>query len=631
MESFQEFYPFFMTALDSGKLGICRWMESGTNVDTALPQLCELTDDKEEWRAIIVRVEDEEAMRQHEASPQNPYDFGEEDPCSESSIPLIRLTHILGGVPAPDVRFDYVQEGYKNGLVNMVYRPVRDEEADAAYRELSEKYAYNGKRPKEIILISLREKKVSDMADTRNAWKSRMEMSESEFWKRNRYPGNCRFLVYDLTRQGNTQRVADMYDFWLSVFLFSINDINPSSLQAYRLYSMRACIDRKVMSSYFQEVGEKLVGAKRYLERTIQQDLLKKLEVKKELPNFILRVPVNLDIKKNGTYEVESREFKLFPQSKTEDYNKWFSMKVNSERRLDETLKQLERALDHTAEQMRYVCQVSYDEVEPLDKYQIQDMEDELKEIYGTILHRQKDLPGKKATIDENLDQAAEQVQRAIPLRVNLTGALRTVALIFGVILVSILPAFYFISKEEWGSVGGIASFFGGFLVLLVLAELIVILVKRKEFSDKIETYNSLIEKTIQEIFTNSDVFSGFMSKVASYAKGSSYLNTLRHKDFECDNSYYFMQNHLSYAGRLLEKLKKWSAAFYLPFSFSAESYDSVDVDIYKAPSHNELYSLCTAKPNRIPLNDTGDTIISPVEFATKLIIEREEVYDDVK
>ena len=109
IESFQKYHPLFLEALNNEQIGLCRWIESGTTVETALPELLDLIDDKREWKAVIVRLADESAMAQYPSTPLNPYDFRyyqqEDLPYDESPIPLVRLTHILGQIPGPEIEY----------------------------------------------------------------------------------------------------------------------------------------------------------------------------------------------------------------------------------------------------------------------------------------------------------------------------------------------------------------------------------------------------------------------------------------------------------------------------------------------------------------------------------------------
>ena len=127
-DAFAKYHPFFLEALNSNSIGLCKWIETGTSIDTALPELRELTDNKEHWRAIIVRMEDGEAMKSFAASKRNPFDFeinqDHDTSVHESEVPLIRLTHMLGGVPAPDMEFKSVEIREPHKAVRTISEPV---------------------------------------------------------------------------------------------------------------------------------------------------------------------------------------------------------------------------------------------------------------------------------------------------------------------------------------------------------------------------------------------------------------------------------------------------------------------------------------------------------------------------
>ena len=150
LESFQEFHPLFLEVLKKDA-ACCRWLESGTTIDTALPELGSLTEDKEEWRAIIIRMEDGEGMQRFDTAPGNPYDFlvnrEGADRTKESPVPLIRLTHMLGGVPAPELEYESRKVEEKNREPRIVYIPRRSIEKEMDYAALSRKYEFDGKLP----------------------------------------------------------------------------------------------------------------------------------------------------------------------------------------------------------------------------------------------------------------------------------------------------------------------------------------------------------------------------------------------------------------------------------------------------------------------------------------------------
>lgn len=142
MEYYEPYRPIFMPLIRSGQMGLCQWMEAGTTVDTVIPGIYDLISDKEEWRAIILCMNEKEDQESFPSKPENPYDFIEnsapEPAAGESCIPLIRLAQMLGGVPAPAMHFESRIIKEKDKEERMIYVPVVREEDQKASEELKQ-------------------------------------------------------------------------------------------------------------------------------------------------------------------------------------------------------------------------------------------------------------------------------------------------------------------------------------------------------------------------------------------------------------------------------------------------------------------------------------------------------------
>ena len=119
------------------------------------------------------------------------YDFlinrDSEDSVEESPIPLVRLTQMLGGVPPLEIKFkaEILREAHK--APRTIYVPIEDAQRERAHKELTAKYAFDGKLPSSILVISVRSK--SYQAESLGqSWLAHKESESSEFWKRNHFP-----------------------------------------------------------------------------------------------------------------------------------------------------------------------------------------------------------------------------------------------------------------------------------------------------------------------------------------------------------------------------------------------------------------------------------------------------------
>ena len=421
LNSFNEFNELFVHAINRQQIGICKWNEAGTDMETALPDLIDLVDEKEEWRAVIVLTEHDES--EWETARNNPFDFAISENTNgeikESGIPLIRLTHILGGIPAMDMEFECEKIVEPNKEPRMIYKPVRNPEKEAAYKALEEKYAFSGKRPSEIIIVSVRDKLTTNNEDLKNIWETKKEINSSDFWKKNNYPSICRFLVFDLEDQGSTQRYSDMFNFWMSILLIITNHINANVLQAYRLYSMETTFDKDKMKNSFQKIVFRLFGAQQYIKETIALEEKMRMLEERNLPDYSVEIPVTLDLTQKSDYIIDPSNFTLVTDDRGNDFYKWESLMAESEEHLRMSYRMADRKLDEAAAQARTVCKFPEDYVYRLSEYQQEDMEEDLKELYDSVIKMQSKLPDQKKRVEKNLRGIAKKVRRNISMRIK--------------------------------------------------------------------------------------------------------------------------------------------------------------------------------------------------------------------
>ena len=98
-------YKFlFKPFVDEGSIAFCDWNESGTDVRSCVPDLYNIVRGKKEWRALILNTD---SIYDYKGvfcpNRNNPFDYSSvdtDDMPHESPVPLIRLTHIIGGYSA---------------------------------------------------------------------------------------------------------------------------------------------------------------------------------------------------------------------------------------------------------------------------------------------------------------------------------------------------------------------------------------------------------------------------------------------------------------------------------------------------------------------------------------------------
>lgn len=631
IESFQEFHPLFMEAINSGQLGVCRWLESGTTIDTALPELTKMVEDKEEWRAIIVRVFDEEDMSQYDYSSQNPFDFKyyheEGHGYQESPIPLVRVTNILGGMPTPDIKYEATIVQEENKSPKIVYRPKKSDDENRIYQELNEKYDYDGKSPSEIILVSIRMAKKEKRENIERVWTNHKEIESSAFWKKNAYSPQCRFVVYDMKKQGSVQYTADMFKFWTGVLLLVQNEIDTDELQAYRLYKMDLGIDRNILEDSIQKSVDCMQGARYYMQQILRREHNRHFNQERKLPDYKLEVPVVFDVPRSGDMNVETSGFSLISRNLGGDLKQWNSSRREAEYKLKKVVAKAEIALDESAERMRGLRTMQESDVLKLDKYQNRMMDADLQNIYSTMQDLQQELPDNNA-MDENVQNRAEDVKKSILDRITSSQIVGIILIMLLLMALTILPGLIVYTISNIGSKSSIASF------VLLLADVFVIPIaimvwgQSRDVKEKISKYNHALNLAVRKISENAGVYSDFLSSIVSHSRGKSYLQILQNKKFSVSNKHRTIERHMRAVDAMVDTLDKWSRAFYLDINFNSGYCEDNEFDIRVRPAQNRLYTLEYGKEYQIPLNKSGQKVYTNYEFVTKMELTREELYD---
>lgn len=633
MEEFSKFQPLFMEALNNNRIGVCKWNESGATLDTAVPELGELTNDKDEWRAIIVRFEDDRPMSGFNFNVKNPFDFEinktmDED-AFESEVPLIRLTHMLGGIPAPETKFESEQIYEKNKVHRTIYKPVVDKKREVAYEKACKKYEYDCKLPSTIVIVTIRDGYVGkETIDT--AWSNHRESKSSEFWKRNHYPSVCRFLVYDFEKKGPVQRNADEFGFWISVLMLAINVIDSSTLQAYRLYKLNTSFNRKKMSESFQTTVDRLKSAKYKIEKEIKKDIENQLIVEDKLPDYRLDISVPINLPSDDDCSVSPKGFGLFSQGARTDIGLWNSRKKNSEEKLASAVRSAERTLNQTADRMRDNCVFFEDEVFSLDKYQVEDLTRETGEIYKEIVDIQGMLPTDDVSADPSIIEAADNIHEYLKGRVVGSSAFLALTLSFVLLVLAQIPGIVNLYFNGIGSLTQILIAAAIECAVVLLFAILTILLQKKRLNGLLKIYNQYIKAAFNRLTENASDYSQYLSDIASHSRGHSYLILSRRKKHRAENAHYSKYKHIKAINLFLSKLRMWSTAFHLTVDFDAGSIDEdAVVDIALSPTQNSMYTFESGNAYPVPVNNSGVVLESPFCFADKFEIVREELYDD--
>ena len=639
MESYLKFYPLLTDTVDAGELSVCQWIPSGNTIETALPGLYDLIERKNTWRAIILQTDLDGEDEDNPHSQDNPYDFIENKERTGLTIengsvvdckaPLIRLTHMLGGIPTPEHQFEEYIHYDDEGIPRFEYRKI-DDIVDGvspieAHRDWQETHVMKAPPPQEIILITARFHQNSDDQFSRvdSSWQPFTEAQSSAFWKRNLYPHNCRFLVYDLDRHGDMRAQRDYFKLWTAIILLTMNPSDPDVLQAHRLYKLDVKINRDHLKQRLQQSVDNLNKAEYVLRKSLAKDEKKDLEENPDIPEYKIGVPVSFTLPKLSKLQFDSAQFPLAGESQESELSIWNEYQKDANEELRLLIRSADRYLDHAAERLRLQSQYSEGEVYQLTPYQEEDLKADLNTVYSGVLKAQEQLPGEMSETKDRADAASEAVKERIQSRVSAGEAGKAVLIPFGLLLVSLASGLLDSKNVIWMPTSLAIS-----AVLLVLSTVCILAIQRKNLFKYIEKFQMVIQAAASELTQNSGVFSRFLSNISSHIHGQSFLDVMHEKQSKRDSSYYFKLKHIKAIDLFLNKIGIWSLAMQsevdMHSSHAIQNYDEEpEID------YDGLYSLQTEKMYSVPLNRSGVMLKAPFDFVECLEIEREEVYDD--
>lgn len=646
IEEFTEFHPLFLEALNKNQIGICKWNESGTTIDTALPDLAYLTDDKDEWRAIIVCLEGDGTSGE-ETDSRNPFDFsvnksaaeqqnGENSgvqnngyvSVKESRVPLIRLTQMLGGVPEPEIEFVPKKIEEKGAATKVVFEPVWNERDNAEYERICRKYKFDGKLPSSVIVVTVR-KDYSDEGVTGKTWRVNKEYESSDFCRRNRYPDICRFLVYDYRAMGANQLEYDRFCFWTAILILALNIIDPSALQAYRLYNLDIVLNKNRLEENFSDSIRKLKTVMEMISREIRREKDNNPDVDPSLPDFEIAVDVPVEQLVPDEICVKTKQFGLFGSGTLSEIDRWTHAKNNAVKDFEKAVKSAERTLNIKADQTRSSCRCTEEDVIGLDTFQREDLTEKVYQIYDSIIEIQNNLPEKLSESDR-IESRSTAVKKFLSKRFEFGPAVIFMLITAALVVLGFATAFLDRSIEiNSATILTALKPAACAIGLAAVVSLLVVIVQKLKLNSLIDDFNNVIYTSIGKLNASAGSYSDYLSAVASHTRGHTYLIESEKVDYYEESGRAKKLKHIRSISAMITKIKIWTRAFNLKDVDTSEIEEYVEVNLEEKPAENSLYTFDYDESYPVMLNDSGKTVSSPFSFVQKIKIEREELYRD--
>ena len=653
LDSYHQFEVLMNTADRSRLFGICPWEMGATTVETALSSLYELVRDKETWRAIVI-LADPEDMGGFETDEQNPYDFlinrsrrnydlDADGKIIESKVPLIRLTHMICGMPTPEPEFhaQLQDRDETGGHVPKILYKIDSEEAEKQHRAVAAwnaEHAFKAAPPRQVMLLTARVHSASadEFDSVHTVWKVHTEADASEFWKRNLYPQICRFMTFELDRHGEMRLERDYFRMWTAAYLLASNDFDPDILQAHRLYSLDIRLKNNELTERMQETVDRLNLAKYELEQSIEEEEdRKRNDFSVKTPDYRVHVSVLL------TPDAESEKMltgsPITPQDRFEpaetvetegeDISSWgrFTEKVKSNvrRQYEDCARQLSIA----AERIRTRAKTGMPPRHPLNGFQEAEMKKELSEDYSEMSESRAGIPTGQPDLDAGLKDADKKVRGLLNTRMRRSSVQLLTVIPAAVLALTFIPgAFY--AKKWWI----LALIYIGFAVVMTAVVLAAVQRHKKLLSGAVADYLAGVRALSLAESGAVPLYEKFYSSIASQIRGASYLDSVTIGRRNHDDAWFFKQKHLKKIELLMEQIRTWCTALHIRVDFNSAGTIAEAGQGEKAMiDYDSLYTLTVFEKYPVEINNSGIFLKAPFTFVDRIILEREGIYDDDK
>ncbi len=656
-------YKFlFKPFVDDGSIAFCDWNESGTDVRSSVPDLYNIVKGKKEWRALILSTD---SIYDYKGGicpdKKNPFDFSyvdtEELP-HESPIPIIRLTHIIGGYSMVlkkefEKGFEYIDEDtgekirvresdlteeeihqlsldHYDTLVSVYMEKSEDLKILELQQAIAEKYSFSDIRPAEIILVATKKKiENNERSKIVESWKNHLEMTSSAFWEKNKYPNNCRFLFYDITNTDNSMYQKELTEFWLSVLTLSTNRIAASTLQAYRLYRLHIDISADELSKILNMHLNKMTSVYAFVKEQLKLRPEYSFDEEEEIVHR-QTIPVAIEKSEGKDLYVDLNRVGLCRDCPEEENTFWVSEVRRKKENLDKYLKSPRRAIDKSATRLKLKTESFVGEHYELDKFQLADLKEYMTDLETKIVSSGVENVIDKNKINDEILAVDKKVKKEIEFRLRKKMVIIGGLIMLAVVLCGYIP--YLIQSAKISAVN-LAAGFGLTLMALIISAfggLVALFIQRNHIISVMKKFNDAMRSVANNVMVYASKFEEYFSDICTFMKAQSILNGIHMRKENALSNYSLLNAHKQALQTAIERDSEWIASYGInrvdEMIPTVTSFFKTEV----VPKDNSLYYFdANTDEDDIPINSTGDLVTAPYKFVEKLWIEREDVFDE--
>ena len=669
IEKTEEYGMFLKPFLASGDVVFCQWNPGETCLEDMLPTLNDAVGRRKHWRALIVC--DEAGIHK-----QNPFDLvthlperftgsirgnaersseaessADEMFCSREYKQYLQAEH--------EKKLLAFEEAAENPLTRLVTffcnTPTVTKEEDSALAEDDPEYLHyvvehrrkqelrrqiigdqvmETSQPTEVLCVAKRTY-VSAEREFDTVWSSHTELEYSRFYDRNMYFDKMRYLVFDILPKTQRDYMFDYIRFLYATLLLASNDVPSGCLATERVYKLDCENDENALCKLLKTYEAKLNITKENLEDKIKKIREKKPRVFTDREaRQIFCAKVEQPVTFGGEFDreelfVEHSRIGLANGCPEDEGRFWDRQYDRSRKALSGMLKQSRRALKRVAGNARTRQEDTFDSVELLNEFQLEDIQDfidnqELEMLRTDVV----DLYDEEAFFSDTKD-----LDRQIREKIDKRMYKKTTLALGGVACLMFLLGFFtlFFRNNTQNIIRFSASFrFAGLgLTVFAAVALVVLIFLRSELVLSFKNFNNTIRIMGNRVYSAMDLYSKYLGHVCNVRRGHAVLNAVNRKDNPDQDMIILYKKHIADIEKARAEAKDVFGQFMVgPLPANSEFMSAYDYD-FEAPADYRYplpYTEGTAR--KITFIQPGVVVKVPVEFVKQIMVRREELYE---
>ena len=628
MRQISEFESLLTSASYQGSYRICAWDRKAKTLPKAIPALFDREFISEEelldWNILIVSDNRECFADNVFSGTYIPGTNNEQlaDP------QLNELAKMLGVIP---VSTTVVTHRDQNGF-------SKDIKVDTSFRDaLIEKYYVEGfTRPGRIYLMSVQKDYDVEVESFFNEQKKKIAQVSS-FADEGLYPSNCRFFQFRLSSVSNNITTRDYFRLWMTMMILAYNDgADAFQFEVSRLYSIDADIDTQMIGNQINRIYSRVHHMKNNLLTRIKtiRNLRETHGARRVvMPNLNVNIFVKYSTDESGLM-LDEKQFGLTKDCPTASESYTFSVKrIEMERKIRDYLytpkKALEKAVEDTKQNGVYVNRE--EGIFTLTKEQRDGLQRDMDQLELEFIST-KDVDIEfEQNYEKSRDAQAKEILFEMRKRSSKKAVIIGSVVMFAICFLSFLP--YVLGQSETVRTG--ESFLQslllslGIVAVLGLAGMVCLLVLNKPLKRAFFHFRKLMKAFIKDVHDMADVYSQYLSRVASFMKMNSFDRHCRCnvQEYKLDEERK-LQNNVEYCSIIEDRCTQWAQRFNFKLIYDKKQ-EPVVLDLDEAPEQNVLYAFINnVGEYRLEYNHTEAHLYSPYPFVKSLNVSSQEVFE---